>query len=69
MEANAAGTMTANALPTFSINGRLKEGVLEYDIMKTTVQQAIDQANDLIGRSIATREGFYGQLVNLIPRY
>jgi protein-disulfide isomerase len=57
------------ATPTFSINGRLKEGVLEYDIMKATVQQAVDQAEDLISRSIATREGYYGQLVKLIPRY
>ena len=57
------------ATPTFSINGRLKEGVLEYDIMKATVQQAIDQAEDLINRSIATRTGYYNQLVNLIPRY
>ena len=57
------------ATPTFSINGRLKEGILEYDIMKATVEQAIKQAEDLIARNIATRDGFYDQLVNLIPRY
>ncbi|MFT7625459.1 MAG: protein-disulfide isomerase [Myxococcota bacterium] len=53
--------------PSVVVNGRLVEGAVPYDQLAKMVDAAKLQAQEFIDNGKATREGYYGQLMAMIP--
>lgn len=64
----AAQKTGATGTPAMFVNGRLLEGAVPYPRIKELIEVSRSQANKMIGKGLAKREGFYKQLLTMIPK-